>query len=98
MSPEHSRPAGQHVPPQHESPASQQVSPQHLPADVSQQVSPQVSVASVQQVSPAQPLAGGLHGVVPHSLTRAEQTPLKQLPEQQSRFRVQLPPLFLPQL
>ena len=60
----------------------QQESPQQ---GRSQQTSPHVwSAAPVQQVSPPQPLAGGSQTVDPHWVTRSAQTPLKQLPEQQS--------------
>ena len=64
-------------------PFDQQASPQQRPADGSQHVSPQTSGSS-QQLSPAHCLAGGSHGVKPHWVTRAAQTPPRQLAEQHS--------------
>ena len=84
MSPEHCRLGGQQVPPQQCEPAGQQLSP-HV-------------TGRLQQLSPAQPLAGGVHGESPHRVTLSAQTPLKQLLEQQSLSCVQAPPLTLPQL
>lgn len=72
------------------------MSPQQCPADGSQHVKPQAA-GLLQQESPAHPLAGGLHGVSPHCVTLSAQTPVKQLPEQQSLSCAQAPPLTLPQ-
>jgi hypothetical protein len=82
-SPQHFWPAGQQVSPQQLEVLGQQVLPQHWAAAASQHVSPQTSGVS-QQLSPAHCRAGGSHGVSPHWVTRAVQTPSKQLAEQQS--------------
>ena len=74
--------------------SSQQATPQQCPAEESQQVSPQVS-GLLQHVSPAHPLAGGSHWVLPHWLTVSAQTRLKQLPEQQSPSSAQPSPSSL---
>jgi hypothetical protein len=94
-SPQPARPTGQQVSPEHSRPAGQQVPPQQW-EPAGQQLLPQVN-DWLQQLSPAQPLAGGLHGVSPHRVTGAAQTPLKQLPPQQSPSCVQAPPFSLPQ-
>jgi hypothetical protein len=60
-------------------------------------VSPQAA-GLLQQLPPAQPLAGGLHGLPRHWVTLSAQTPVKQLLEQHSLSWVQVPPLALPQL
>jgi hypothetical protein len=94
VSPQQWEPAGQQVLPQQTASAAQQLVPQHLAAAASQQVSPQVN-GLLQQLAPAHPLAGGWHGVSPQWATGMEQTPLKQLLEQQSLSCVQACPLAL---
>jgi hypothetical protein len=62
-----------------------------------QQVSPHAA-GLLQQLPPAHPLAGGVHGLPWHCVTVSAQTPVKQLPEQQSLSCVQALPLSVPQL
>jgi hypothetical protein len=75
--------------PQHFSVGPQQRLPQQTSL-AGQQISPQLfSVAPLQQVLPAQPWAGGSHGLPSQWVTSAAHTLLKQLSEQHSLSRVQ---------